>query len=93
MLEYLRTVSGYTGVIREYSADEYPRTELRISGIPPRIEDLERFWNLTRSKTFSLQPPNEALLTPKQLLAFHVGLIEGGFIGITGGTLCQPVWG
>ncbi|GAA0794615.1 hypothetical protein [Marinobacterium sediminicola] len=88
LLEYLRTASGYTGVIREYRADEYPQTELRISGVPQWIEDLERFWNLTPNKTFSLQPPNEALLTPEQILAFHVGLIEGdGFIGITGGTL------
>ncbi len=88
LLESFREAAGYTGVIREYNADGFPQAELRISGVPQWISDLQYHWNLTPRKTLTLQPPNESLLTQGQLMAFHVGLIEGdGHICIKGGTL------
>ena len=88
VLESFREATNYTGVIREYSADGFPQAELRISGVPQWINDLQLHWNLTPRKTLTLQPPNENLLTQGQLMAFHVGLIEGdGHICIKGGSL------
>lgn len=92
LLEHLRNVTGYTGVIRYYDAkieDQiHPQAELRISGVPQWISDLEHNWRLTPNKTLTLQPPNEDSLTPEQLLAYHVGLIEGdGYIRFNNGTL------
>ncbi|WP_417533665.1 hypothetical protein [Marinobacterium stanieri] len=88
LLDFIRESIGYTGVIREYMADQYPQAELRISGVPEWINGLNIFWNLKPNKTFTLQPPNEEMLTDEQLLAYQVGLIDGdGHICIKNGTL------
>lgn len=92
LLEYIRTVTGYTGDIRDFYAfvdgKAYPNSELRISGVPQWLADLKTYWNLTPNKTYTLQPPNEEYLTHEQVLAFHVGLIEGdGYIRFNKGTL------
>ncbi len=89
ILEYIKTVTEYSGVIREYEADnKYPQAELRISGVPQWLDDLDAYWNLTPNKTHTIQPPNLELLSNDQLLAYHVGLIEGdGHICMTNKTL------
>ncbi|MGH1429839.1 MAG: hypothetical protein K6L74_06815 [Neptuniibacter sp.] len=81
ILEYIRSTTEYSGVIRDYEADGYPQSEMRISGVPQWLEDLEKYWNLVPNKTKILQPPNLGLLSEEQVLAYMVGLIEGdGYI-------------
>lgn len=88
ILEYLRDITGYTGVIRHYDVKGYPQAELRICGVQQWINDLEAGWSVTPNKSLTLKPPHEDRLTQEQLLAFHVGLIEGdGHIRISNGTL------
>lgn len=92
ILEYIQAITGYTGVIRPYNAfingKAYPNAELRISGVPTWLIDLNIYWNLTPKKTYNLQPPNEEYLTHEQVLAYHVGLIEGdGYIRFNNGAL------
>lgn len=88
ILEYIKAVTEYTGVIREYVVGQYPQAELRISGVPQWLEDLDKYWNLTPNKTHTIQPPNVDFLSPEQILAYHVGLIEGdGYIRISNKTL------
>ncbi|MCW8884750.1 MAG: hypothetical protein OQK12_05775 [Motiliproteus sp.] len=88
ILRYLKNVTDYSGVIREYEVDGHPQAELRISGVPQWIEDLERHWNITPNKTYTLEPPETGSISQAQLLAYHVGLVEGdGYIGISNNTL------
>ena len=88
ILEHLKTVTEYTGGIREYEVDGYPQAELRMSGVPQWLKDLNDNWNLTPNKTYTLQPPNIDGLSHQQLLAYQVGLIEGdGHISMSKGTL------
>ncbi|WP_418139577.1 GcrA family cell cycle regulator [Oceanimonas smirnovii] len=88
LIEYIRDITGYTGVIRHYDVDGHHQSELRICAVPQWIDDLKKHWNVTPNKTFTLKPPNENNLTSDQLLAYHVGLIDGdGYIDINNGTL------
>lgn len=88
ILEYLRDITGYTGVIRHYDVKGYPQAELRICGVRQWVIDLETNWSVTPNKSLTLKPPRENGLTQDQLLAYHVGLMEGdGHIGIANGTL------
>lgn len=88
ILEWIRLVTGYTGPIRDYTATGgYPQAELRISGVPEWIRDLQHHWNLVPNKSRVLAPPS-AKLTTDQIAAFLVGFIEGdGHIGDANGTL------
>ncbi|MFD1009382.1 LAGLIDADG family homing endonuclease [Oceanisphaera ostreae] len=88
LLEYIREVTGYTGVIRSFKVKGHSQNELRISGVPQWIEDLNTHWSLTPNKSYTIQPPNEDHLTREQILAYHVGLIEGdGHVRHNNGTL------
>ena len=88
ILEYFKAVTEYSGAIREYDAGGYPQAELRISGVPQWLIDLENHWRLTPKKTYTLQPPNLDTLSHEQLLAYMVGLIEGdGHVKKAKGTL------
>lgn len=89
ILEYIRSATEYSGVIRDYETDGYPQSEMRISGVPQWLDDLEKHWNLVPNKTKILQPPNLAFMSKEQMLAYMVGLIEGdGCICINNNTLC-----
>lgn len=88
LIEYIRDITGYTGVIRHYDVNGHYQSEIRVCAVPQWIDDLKTHWNITPNKTFTLMPPNENHLTSDQLLAYHVGLIEGdGYIDISNGTL------
>ncbi|SFM66741.1 hypothetical protein SAMN05216256_11712 [Halopseudomonas pachastrellae] len=88
LLEWVRMATGYTGPIRIYkSGSGHLQAELRISGVPQWIQDLERNWNVTPNKTTTLKPPG-ANLNNAETLAFLVGFIEGdGHIGDANRTL------
>ncbi|MFY0676703.1 MAG: LAGLIDADG family homing endonuclease [Neptuniibacter sp.] len=89
ILEYIRSATEYSGVIRDYAIDGYPQSEMRISGVPQWLDDLEKNWSLVPNKTKILRPPNLELLSEVQVLAYMVGLIEGdGNIRISNNTLC-----
>lgn len=88
LLEFIREVTGYTGVIRSFDVNSHAQNELRISGVAQWIKDLRTYWSLVPNKTYTLQPPNENLLTREQILAYLVGLLEGdGYIRVNNGTL------
>lgn len=84
LLDYIREVTGYTGVIRDYSVQGHLQSELRISGVLGWIRDLKKHWNVVPNKSYILRPP-KASLTDDQLKAYLVGFIEGdGYIAISG---------
>lgn len=88
LLEYIRMTTGYSGNIRDFSVNEHPQSELRISGVPQWLHDLESNWNLVPRKSYILDGPSDKNLSEDQLLAYLVGLIEGdGHICIKNKTL------
>lgn len=88
ILEHIKTSTEYTGTIREFEVDIFPQTELRMSGVPQWLKDLKQHWNIVPNKTYILQPPKKTALSHAQLLAYHVGLMEGdGHVGMNNGTL------
>ncbi|WP_417667392.1 LAGLIDADG family homing endonuclease [Pseudidiomarina sp.] len=77
LLEYIRDITGYTGNIRDFTVGAHLQSELRISGVPQWLHDLEANWNLVPCKSYILTGPTELQLNKEQLLAYLVGLIEG----------------
>lgn len=62
---------GYTGIIRTNK----DKVVVRIYSVKECVDDLNKNFNITPRKTFTLQPPN--LVDDNLILAFIIGYIDG----------------